>query len=182
MCDRPFTDDDIVREVSYVDNATGRLVSAPLTHFRLREKAVPSKFLDCTSYFSTICTRREDPESKRQRLDTSAMQTAFAALMGTFRKEEEADRILSVNDQAMYARSKLSAFFHAIKGNESLTLVHIVEGEAPWIQYLIVLYADLTLTFCIVKTPVKRLGLNLHVSAVVKSKKNVMELFEDIEK
>ncbi|KAG0415032.1 hypothetical protein HPB47_007806, partial [Ixodes persulcatus] len=74
-----------------------------------------------------------------------------------------------------------SGVLPGIEGNESLSLVHIVEGEVPWIKYSIVVNADLTLTFCIVKTPVEKLGFNLHVSAVAKSKKNVMELFEDIE-
>ncbi|KAG0424521.1 hypothetical protein HPB47_028265 [Ixodes persulcatus] len=134
-CERHFSDDDILREVSHVDEVTGRTVTAPLSRVRLRPGAVPSKFPGCPDYLSKHHARREDPDSKRLRQEASAMERALAESIDSFRNEEEADRILSIKDLSDHLKNVKSAFWHAIEGNGHLTLVHIVETEAPWIKY-----------------------------------------------
>ncbi|KAG0419921.1 hypothetical protein HPB47_003792 [Ixodes persulcatus] len=135
VCERHFSDDDILREVSHVDEVTGRTVTAPLSRVRLRPGAVPSKFPGCPDYLSKHHARREDPDSKRLRQEASAMERALAESIDSFRNEEEADRILSIKDLSDHLKNVKSAFWHAIEGNGHLTLVHIVETEAPWIKY-----------------------------------------------
>ncbi|KAG0438282.1 hypothetical protein HPB47_017073, partial [Ixodes persulcatus] len=150
VCERHFSDDDILREVSHVDEVTGRTVTAPLSRVRLRPGAVPSKFPGCPDYLSKHHARREDPDSKRLRQEASAMERALAESIDSFRNEEEADRILSIKDLSDHLKNVKSAFWHAIEGNGHLTLVHIVETEAPWIKYSIVVKPDLTLTLLLV--------------------------------
>ncbi|KAG0414382.1 hypothetical protein HPB47_008449 [Ixodes persulcatus] len=95
---------------------------------------------------------------------------------------EEADKILDLKDLAGHVRSKqCSTFWHAVEGSARLLLVHIVEDEAPWIKYSVVLKADLTLTCFVAKTPVIKLGSSLCIPTAVKSKRALMELLECIE-
>ncbi|KAG0414381.1 hypothetical protein HPB47_008448, partial [Ixodes persulcatus] len=95
---------------------------------------------------------------------------------------EEADKILDLKDLADHVRSKqCSTFWHAVEGSARLLLVHIVENEAPWIKYSVVLKADLTLTCYVAKTPVIKLGSSLCIPTAVKSKRALMELLECIE-
>uniref|UniRef100_A0A0K8RM91 Putative p-element n=1 Tax=Ixodes ricinus TaxID=34613 RepID=A0A0K8RM91_IXORI len=95
---------------------------------------------------------------------------------------EEADKILDLKDLADHVRSKqCSTFWHAVEGSARLLLVHIVEDEAPWIKYSVVLKADLTLTCYVAKTPVTRLGSSLCIPTAVKSKRALMEFLESIE-
>ncbi|XP_040073973.1 uncharacterized protein LOC115329107 [Ixodes scapularis] len=95
---------------------------------------------------------------------------------------EEADKILNLKDLADHVRSKQSStFWHAVEGSARLLLVHIVEDEAPWIKYSVVLKADLTLTCHVAKTPVIRLGSSLCIPTTVKSKRALMDLLESIE-
>ncbi|KAG0439002.1 hypothetical protein HPB47_016789 [Ixodes persulcatus] len=167
--------------VSHVDEVTGRTVTAPLSRVRLRPGAVPSKFPGCPDYLSKHHARREDPDSKRLRQEASAMERALAESIDSFRNEEEADRILSIKDLSDHLKNVKSAFWHAIEGNGHLTLVHIVETEAPWIKYSIVVKPDLTLTLHFAKTPVTRLGSNLLIPSIANSKRRVVDLLESVE-
>lgn len=167
VCELHFKYDDIIRESSYVDTATGRTVTAPLTHLRLRPDAVPSKFPGL-------------PDSnKPRRLLPILPATALTAITVT---TIDPDRVLSVKDLADYVRSKESAFWHAIESSERLIFVHIVEDGAPWIKYSVVVEADLSLTLHFAKTPITRLGSNVCVPSVASSKSVVMALLESVEK
>ncbi|KAH9372836.1 hypothetical protein HPB48_022776 [Haemaphysalis longicornis] len=167
VCELHFKYDDIIRESSYVDTATGRTVTAPLTHLRLRPDAVPSKFPGL-------------PDSnKPRRLLPILPATALTAIAVT---PIDPDRVLNVKDLADYVRSKESAFWHAIENSERLIFVHIVEDGAPWIKYSVVVEADLSLALHFVKTPMTRLGTNLRVPSVASSKSVVMALLESVEK
>ncbi|XP_077558526.1 uncharacterized protein LOC144174000 [Haemaphysalis longicornis] len=172
VCELHFKYDDIIREDSYVDNATGRTVSAPMLRLRLRRDAVPSKFPGMSAQH----TIGEDPETTRERLHAAATLTALAESV-----EEERDRIVSLRDLADHIRGRLSPFWHAIEDNERLIFVHIVEDEAPWIKYSLVVKADLTMCFHYVKTPVKKLGSNVFIPTVATNKRKVVEVLEAIE-
>ncbi|XP_077558528.1 uncharacterized protein LOC144174001 isoform X2 [Haemaphysalis longicornis] len=174
VCELHFKYDDVLREDSYVDSATGRTVTAPLFRPRLRPGAVPSKFPDMPMELAV----REDPNMHcelRSRLDTLAT-AAFVSSM------EETDRVLHLRDLADYVRLNLSAFWHAIEDGERLILIHIVEKDVPWIKYSVVVKSDLTLSCHFVKTPIKKLGSNVCIPTVAKSKRRVMELLENIER
>ncbi|XP_075726174.1 uncharacterized protein LOC142767818 [Rhipicephalus microplus] len=44
VCELHFREEDIIREASHTDVTTGRTITVPLSHVRLRPDAVPSKF------------------------------------------------------------------------------------------------------------------------------------------
>ncbi|KAL3206252.1 hypothetical protein MRX96_040295 [Rhipicephalus microplus] len=46
-------EEDIIREASHTDVTTGRTITVPLSHVRLRPDAVPSKFPSCPTYLSS---------------------------------------------------------------------------------------------------------------------------------
>lgn len=68
----------MIWEVSYVDEVTGRTVTALLSRVSLRPGAVPSKFPGCPDYLSKHHARREDPDSKRLRQEATALERALA--------------------------------------------------------------------------------------------------------
>ncbi|KAH9375573.1 hypothetical protein HPB48_009425 [Haemaphysalis longicornis] len=98
VCERHFKAEDIVRKTSYIDQATGRTVAAPLSRLRLRAEAVPTVFPDCPSYLSIESSRREDPESKRMRLEAASLEKVLAESILTAKKEEEADKLCDLKD------------------------------------------------------------------------------------
>ncbi|KAL3192827.1 hypothetical protein MRX96_058685 [Rhipicephalus microplus] len=145
-------------ETSYVDDRTGRTVTAPLPSSRIRPGAVPSKFPACPSYFSKESTSRESPDSKRKRFEAEALQAAIAESAETSLREEEADRIACIRDLACHLRNRDSTFWRIIENKERLVIVHIVEDEAPWIKYSLVVKADMGTTFHFMKKPTTTLG------------------------
>ncbi|XP_054922900.1 uncharacterized protein [Dermacentor andersoni] len=104
VCERHFKTEDIVRKTSYIDEATGRTVTASLSHVRLRPDAVPTVFPDCPSYLSREGTRREDPESKRMRLDSAALEKVLAKSIITAQNEDEADKLCDLKELANFVR------------------------------------------------------------------------------
>ncbi|KAH7976469.1 hypothetical protein HPB52_014429 [Rhipicephalus sanguineus] len=52
VCELHFMDEDIIRVATHTEQATGRVLTVPLAHVRLRPDAVPSKFPDYPSYTS----------------------------------------------------------------------------------------------------------------------------------
>ncbi|XP_075551353.1 uncharacterized protein LOC142584904 isoform X4 [Dermacentor variabilis] len=104
VCERHFKAEDIVRKTSYIDEATGRTVTASLSHLRLRPDAVPTVFPDCPRYLSREGTRREDPESKRMRLDSAALEKVLAESIITAQNEEEADKLCDLKELANFVR------------------------------------------------------------------------------
>ncbi|KAL3243807.1 hypothetical protein MRX96_047366 [Rhipicephalus microplus] len=168
-------------ETSYVDDRTGRTVTAPLPSFRIRPGAVPSKFPACPSYFSKESTSRESPDSKRKRFEAEALQAAIAESAETSLCEEEADRIACIRDLAFHLRNRDSTFWHIIENKERLVIVHIVEDEAPWIKYSLVVKADMGTTFHFMKKPTTTLGRDLCVPATAESKRAVMEFLDGVQ-
>ncbi|XP_077489629.1 uncharacterized protein LOC144100614 [Amblyomma americanum] len=181
VCEHHFTDDDIVREASYVDDATGRVTTAELSHLRLRSGAIPSLFPGCPSYLSSTKTLREEPEAKRTRLEAASMQRGISESIQTFGNAEEADKITTLRDLASEDRSHKSQFWHVIEASERLMLVHIIEDEAPWIKYSIVIKSDLSITLFFVKKPLTRLGPNLPIPSAARSKREIIELLQNVE-
>ncbi|KAH9377900.1 hypothetical protein HPB48_000063 [Haemaphysalis longicornis] len=168
-------------ETSYVDDRTGRTVTAPLPSPRIRPGAVPSKFPACSSYFSKESTSRESADSKRKRLEAAALQAAIAESTETSLREQEADRIACVGDLACHLRNQDSTFWHIIENEERLVIFHIVEDEAPWMKYSLVLKADMGTTFHFMKKPTTTLGRDLCVPATADSKRAVMEFLDGVQ-
>ncbi|KAG0435922.1 hypothetical protein HPB47_018241 [Ixodes persulcatus] len=94
-----------MRETFHIHDSSGRTLTAPLAHPRLRPDAVLSKFPHCPSYLSTQSTTRVDPDSKKKGQEAAAATTAIAESMETFHSEKVADTILSVKDLADNLRS-----------------------------------------------------------------------------
>ncbi|KAH7986441.1 hypothetical protein HPB51_026667 [Rhipicephalus microplus] len=181
VCELHFQPEDIMYETSYVDDRTGRTVTAPLPSSCIRPGAVPSKFPACPSYFSKESTSRESPDSKRKRFEAEALQAAIAESTETSLREEEADRIACIRDLACHLRNQDSTFWHIIENKERLVIVHIVEDEAPWIKYSLVVKADMGTTFHFMKKPTTTLGRDLCVPATAESKRAVMKFLDGVQ-
>lgn len=181
MCERHFKAEDIVRETSYIDQAIGCTVTAPLSRLRLRAEAVPTVFPDCPSYLSIESSRREDPESKRMRLEAASLEKVLAESILTAKKEEEADKLCDLKDVANFVRGKKLTFWHVIECSDHVILAHICNDDAPWIKYSVVVKTDLTLTVNVAKASVKRLGSKKVVPSVIDSKRRLLELLEGVE-
>ncbi|KAH7942290.1 hypothetical protein HPB49_022671 [Dermacentor silvarum] len=182
VCKLHFTESDIVRYTSYVDTASGRTVTAPLTHIRLRANAVPLQFPECPNYLSTKQSARESPKSKRRRLESAALQRALKGSAATYCREEEADKISSADDLYDHIRARKSQFWKVFKGNQSLIMANVVEDRASFIKYSVVVKDDMSGTVNILKTSVTRLASCILVPAVAKSKREILEFLENIEK
>ncbi|KAL3191856.1 hypothetical protein MRX96_059366 [Rhipicephalus microplus] len=181
VCERHFKAEDIARETSYIDQATGRTVTTPLSRLRLRAEAVPTVFPDCPSYLSIESSRREDPESKQMRLEAAFLEKVLAESILTAKKEEEADKLCDLKDVANFVRGKKLTFLHVIECSDHVILAHICNDDAPWIKYSVVVKTDLTLTVNVAKASVKRLGSKMVVPSVIDSKRRLLELLEGVE-
>ncbi|KAL3224312.1 hypothetical protein MRX96_026638 [Rhipicephalus microplus] len=181
VCERHFEAEDIVRETSYIAQATGRTVTAPLSRLQLRAEAVPTVFPDCPSYLSIETSRREDPESKRMRLEAASLEKVLAESILTAKKEEEADKLCDLKDVANFVPGKKLTFWHVIECSDHVILAHICNDGAPWIKYSLVVKTDLTLTVNVAKASVKRLGSKMVVPSVIASKRRLLDLLEGVE-
>lgn len=181
MCELHFAPEDITQEASYIDEKTGRTVTAPLLSPRILPGVIPSKFPSCPAYLSKECARRESPDSKRKRLEAAAIQAAIAESAETSRRDQEADTVQCISDIASHIRSRKSTFWHCIESGERLLLFHIVEDEAHSIKYSLVVKADLTTTFHFMKRPTNKLGRNLCVPPTASSKRVVTEFLDSVE-
>ncbi|KAH8028148.1 hypothetical protein HPB51_013518 [Rhipicephalus microplus] len=181
VCERHFKAEDIVRKTSNIDQATGRTVTAPLSRLRLRAEAVPTVFPDCPSYLSIESSRREDPESKRMRLEAASLEKVLTESILTAKKEEEADKLCDLKDVANFIRGKKLTFWHVIECSGHVILAHICNDDAPWIKYSVVVKTDLTLTVNVAKASVKWLGSKMVVPSVINSKRRLLELLEGVE-
>ncbi|KAH7953124.1 hypothetical protein HPB49_004983 [Dermacentor silvarum] len=182
VCELHFMDEDIIRDATHTDQATGRVMTVPLSHVRLRPDAVPSKFPNHSSYLSRKTARREDPDSKRARIENAALQKAIAESNEAFIRAREEDKVNSVSELANHLRSQGMKFWDVIERNERLLLIHIVDDEAPWLKYSVCVKGDLSVTLHVMKTAVKKLGANLCVPEIANSKRGMVELLEGIEK
>ncbi|KAH7932545.1 hypothetical protein HPB51_029242 [Rhipicephalus microplus] len=181
VCERHFKAEDIVRETSYIDQATGRTVTAPLSRLWLQAEAAPTVFPDCPSYLSIESSRREDLESKRMRLEAASLEKVLTESILTAKKEEEADKLCDLKDVANFVRGKKLTFWHVIKCSDHVILAHICNDNAPWIKYSVVVKTNLTLTANVAKASVKRLGSKMVVPSVIDSKRWLLELLEGVE-
>lgn len=80
-----------------------------------------------------------------------------------------------------HQKSRKSTFWHCIESGERLLLFHIVEDEARSIKYSLVVKADLTTTFHLMKRPTNKLGRNLCVPPTASSKRVVTEFLDSVE-
>ncbi|XP_042150039.1 uncharacterized protein LOC121838077 [Ixodes scapularis] len=101
-----FGHEDIIREASHTDKSTGRTITVPLSHVRLRPDAVPTKFPSCPTYLSREATRGEDLDSKRARMEHAAMQKAIAESEEMFNRAHEKDKVHSLGELIGHLRSK----------------------------------------------------------------------------
>ncbi|KAH6920993.1 hypothetical protein HPB50_028016 [Hyalomma asiaticum] len=182
VCELHLMDADIIRDATHTDQATGRVMTVPLSHVRLRPDAVPSKFPNYSSYLSRKTARRGDPDSKRARIENAALQKAIAESNEAFIRAREEDKVDSLSELANHLRSQGMKFWDVIERNERLLLIHIVDDEAPWLKYSVCMKGDLSVTLHVMKTAVKKLGANLCVSEIANSKRGMVELLEGIEK
>ncbi|KAH7953612.1 hypothetical protein HPB49_010597 [Dermacentor silvarum] len=174
VCELHFMDEDIIRDATHTDQATGRVMTVPLSHVRLRPDAVPSKFPNHSSYLSRKTARREDPDSKRARIENAALQKAIAESNEAFIRARKEDKVNSVSELANHLRSQGMKFWDVIERNERLLLIHIVDDEAPWLKYSVCVKGDLSVTLHVMKTAVKKLGANLCVPEIANSKREAL--------
>ncbi|KAH7966616.1 hypothetical protein HPB49_018030 [Dermacentor silvarum] len=173
VCEAHFSPEDILRETSYLDDASGQTGMASLPYPRLRKNAVSSRFPDCPTYLSTESATRDSPDTNRIRLAALAMQRALAESAETFRQDEEADKIVRTEDIVAHITLIKSTFWYTIPSNERIILLHIVEHEAPSIKYSATIKVDLVLTFHFMKCLTTKLGSILFVPPVAKSKREL---------
>ncbi|KAH7974758.1 hypothetical protein HPB49_019200 [Dermacentor silvarum] len=152
VCELHFVDEDIIRDATHTDQATGRVMTVPLSHVRLRPDAVPSEFPNHSSYLSRKAARREDPDSKRARIENAALQKAISESNEAFIRAREEDKVNSVSELANHLRSQGMKFWDVIERNERLLLIHIVDDEAPWLKYSVCVKGDLSVTLHVMKT------------------------------
>lgn len=181
VCERHFAEEDIIREKTRVKKA-GNVVVSKLSNPRLRPGTIPTKYLHCPDRVPGEAAAREDPDTGQKLPEADAMEAEPLGPVDTCATEEEADRILSMSDLADHIRNEpCSAFWLCIESSERISFLHIAEDEAPWIKYSLVVKTDLTLTFHVVNTAVRKLGSSLYVPSVARSKKEVMGLLRSIE-
>lgn len=89
---------------------------------------------------------------------------------------------MRTEDIVAHMRLKKSTFWHTIQSNKRIILLHIVEDEAPWIKYFVTIKADLVVTFHFMKCLTTKLGSILRVPPTTKSKRELDEFLDGVQK
>ncbi|KAG8181064.1 hypothetical protein JTE90_014776 [Oedothorax gibbosus] len=98
VCELHFTKDDLEYVTEAYDERRGCLISVQLPAPRLRKTAVPSQLDGCPSYLSTTVTYREDPNSRKERLDNEQVAAAIAESLKTCTDYEKKHSFSSFNE------------------------------------------------------------------------------------
>ncbi|KAH9364461.1 hypothetical protein HPB48_021725 [Haemaphysalis longicornis] len=106
------------REGTHTNQAIGRTITVPLTHVRLRQGAVPTKFPNCPAYMSREATKRKDPDSNRARMEHANLQKGVAESKEAFDRARE-NKFNSLSELASKLRSQKMNFWHVIEKNEA---------------------------------------------------------------
>ncbi|XP_046396786.1 THAP domain-containing protein 5-like [Ischnura elegans] len=89
VCIKHFQAHNVYSETSAFDDKTGKVIAVKLPTPRLKAGAVPSVFLGCPSYLSSASSSREEPDTKRLRLDMKYLERCIKVSEEERRLSEE---------------------------------------------------------------------------------------------
>ncbi|XP_049813840.1 apical junction molecule-like [Schistocerca nitens] len=99
ICELRFNAVDIENITSAYDPKTGKLLTAHLDRPRLKKDAVPSKLPGCPTYLSSKqAPAREEPESRRERLENQALEKVIEQSMESHTKMMEKISLASLEE------------------------------------------------------------------------------------
>lgn len=139
MCELHFQPEDIRRETSYFNDKTGTKFTAKLEKPQHRCDAVPSKLPNCPVYLSTTIHYRESPETKRSRLEESALQHAFAQSVADDMQHREQRHFENLNELQEKLNFVDKKYWTVSKQDESLLICRIIQSPHPKIKLSLVI-------------------------------------------
>ncbi|XP_046392184.1 THAP domain-containing protein 5-like [Ischnura elegans] len=144
VCIKHFLAHDVYSETSAFDEKTGKVITVKLPTPRLKAGAVPFVFLGCPSYLSSASSSREEPETKRLRLEMKHLERCI--------KESEEKRRLSEEKvkfkDSCELHNKLGECdwlgnFPIVKKGDELLLCYITTDPVPEIRASVLVGNDL---------------------------------------
>lgn len=142
VCELHFKPEDIRWETSYFDQNTGRKVSVRLEKPYLHDGAVPSLLPGCPSYLSKTTRSRESPDSKRKRIEESALQAAFAQSAADHENYWEEKKFSTIDELLGKLDSLDRSYWSVIKQEENLLICHIIYAPHPKLIQSLLVKAD----------------------------------------
>ncbi|XP_046400876.1 THAP domain-containing protein 1-like [Ischnura elegans] len=146
VCELHFKTSDLRKETAVFDESTGREIRVPLMVPRLVEGAIPSQLPNCPSYLSAASFSRESPDSKRTRMEQTALAIAMtdSILENELHKEKKTfHSLVELKNKMQFIDSK---FWSVVEYGDSLALCHIVFTPSPKVKFSLVISTSLNVT------------------------------------
>ena len=155
-----------MEETSVFDEKTGRRLTARLCIRKLRNGAIPSRLPNCPSYLSSATNDRESPDSRRIRLEESALQTALRQSVTdeeTHRKAREFNTLDELKEKLQFVDA---TYWSVVWQGQSLILGRIIQAPHPKVMQSVIINTNCTIHVYINDVEVHRLG-DYKIPAVV---------------
>lgn len=144
VCIQHFSDELIIKESSFIDSATGNIIKVPLSHYKLKDGAVPSIFDGCPSYMTKNIKCRETRDEK---LKNAEMRNMNIAITESLKSNEEYKKNHFFSDYGEF-RNLLKGmnidsfwFLHELSDKTCFTAIDFV--PCPIVKFSIVIYHNL---------------------------------------
>lgn len=179
-----FKSDYVLKETSCFDSKSGRQLTAPLAHPRLRDDAVPEIFPNCPAYLSVPSYSRESPETKRMRLENKKLQDAISEGVAIEEKEHKESSFQSLLELTLLLKNQTPSPFWTVIEKENQKIFASINVECgPVITTSIIIDNELLVSAYHNTTELKVCG-QYKLPMVIKNSKdlfsvlNVLESFE----
>lgn len=125
VCELHFKPEYLRTTTSYTDQ-NGRTIEVAMNLTRLSQDAVPTIFLNSPSYLSDCAPVREEPESKRKRLEERQLQEAIQLSVESHEDEDRQNRVSSFDQLvSLLPRFPVSDFWVVTKLENSILFLHV---------------------------------------------------------
>ncbi|XP_035228253.1 THAP domain-containing protein 5-like [Stegodyphus dumicola] len=167
VCALHFHPEDISKCTEFVDERTGRKVTAPLSRYKLKRFAIPSIFPNCPKYISREFIVRESPDERRKRLENKNLQWAVTESISQFQTNEKEKSFSSFSEFLdKMGKEKLPGSWNCIKRAREAIFLIIELTPCPEINISALINEKLELSVYIGKTELKKFN-NLTLPASV---------------
>ncbi|XP_066966382.1 uncharacterized protein [Macrobrachium rosenbergii] len=175
VCELHFKPEDIRKDTSAVDEKTGVTITAKLQRPRLCKGAVPSLLPGCPKYLNVDTCRRESPDSKKQRLEMAAIESAIEKSVTD--DNEYQNKIQFKSSSELLGKLKLDKYWKIQEIDESVLISHTTLLPVPKIALSLVVHSDCSVAAYVEGVAVNRWGNYVIPSHVYDT--NILELILD---
>ena len=158
VCELHFSPENLERETTVFDEATGRRLTAPLSFPRLKDGAVPSLLPNCPPYLSSPCTLRESPDERKRRQEELALQTALAQSVVDVECQRKSQEFFSLSELKDKLNFLDTSYWSVLNQDNSLVICRVIESPHPKIVRSVVIKTNCAIQIYVNDVKLRHLG------------------------